>query len=863
MFKNDSGKISTSTALVVFIIGVVAIAGAAVLLIVRPGLKTSDSTVQADVIPFAARLDKLDGDVGIARPTVSQQGESNQPYQGWTKATVNAPISLGDRIYASNGSKAAIAINRNNYVRLNSGTSLDVVSLSEGHTQLALREGACVFDVGALASDETYEVGTPNGAVDFTQPGLYQVGIDDGGDTVVSVLSGACQVAGLAGSGEVSRGQFLTLAAAETAEAIVSDLSPEVAGPIVNDYYSYRYENAYDGRYSDYHAYESDPNYYGQSYRRSASYQYIPEDAAIAGVEDLDNNGDWQDVPNYGHCWRPRTTSADWAPYRDGYWSDDHTLGLTWVSNERWGWAPYHYGRWAHVNQQWYWVPTEITRHATYAPALVAFLSPRADEVGWVPLGPGDPYVARYYDRDRQPRYAGSRSDIDRYVNVTNVVNYNDQAAVTVVSINQFTRVITPGTTLRPEQDWRRNARPIADPYAVPVVRQIARTLEASRPVVTVPLESEQRFNRRVMMRHQPEMPSGTTNVARALNVEAVPEAAVKQKLKVKNIGQAVTGTQANGIPAVPPEAKVTLQTPEQRDARMNALAAQAAQGNKAAKREMRQLEAQQQAQQQQDVKAQRKAAEQQAAAQQQQQANSQKAQKQAARQQAQQAAQQAEQQRQAQAAQQANSQKAQKQAARQQAQQAAQQSKQQAEQQRQAQAAQQANSQKAQKQAARQQAQQAAQQAEQQRQAQAAQQVNSQKAQKQAARQQAQQAAQQADQQRQAQAAQQVNSQKAQKQAARQQAQQEGQQAAQKQAQQDAARQQAQQEQKRIQKQAQQQAAQQQQEQAQQQKQQQKQQRRAETPPETQKAAPNAAQPNPNKAEKRAEKAKNKNSSQ
>jgi hypothetical protein len=858
MLKNESGKISLSAALVVFIIGVLAIVGAAVLLSVRPGMKNTDGTVQANVIPFAARLDKLDGDVGIARQTNTQQGDS---YQGWTKATVNAPISLGDRIYSKAGSKAAIAINRNNYVRLNSGTSLDVVSLSEGNTQLALREGACVFDVGALDSGDTYEVGTPNGAVDFTQPGLYQVGIDDGGDTVVSVLNGACQVAGLAGSGEVSRGQLLTLAAAETAEAIVSDLSPDVAGPIVNDYYSYRYQDAYDGRYSDYQIYESDPNYYQQSYRRSASYQYIPQDSQIAGVEDLDNYGDWQDVPNYGHCWRPRQTSSDWAPYRDGYWSDDHTLGLTWVSNERWGWAPYHYGRWAHVNQQWFWVPAEITRHSTYSPALVAFVSPRADEVGWVPLGPGDAYVPRYYDRDYQPRYAGSRSDIDRYVNVTNVVNYNDASAVTVVSINQFTRVITPGTVLRPEQDWRRNARPIADPYAVPVVRQIARTLESSRPVVDVPLESQQSFNRPVMMRHRPVMPSSTTNVAETLNVKPVPETAVKQKLKVKNIGQAATTTQANGIPAVPQAAKVSQQTTQERDARINALSAQAAQGNKAAKREMRQLEAQQQTQPQQDAKAQRKAAQQQAAAQQQQQAEQQKAQKKAERQQAQQAqqaAQQAEQQR-AQAAQQANPQKAQKQAARQQAQQAAQQ----AEQQRQAQSAQQVNSQKAQKQAARQQAQQAAQQAEQQRQAQAAQQVDSQKAQKQAARQQAQQAAQQAEQQRQAQPAQQVNSQKAQKQAARQQAQQDSQQAAQKQAQQEAARQQAQQEQKRIQKQAQQQAAQQQQEQAQQQKQQQKQQRRAEAQPEAQKAQPNAAQPNPNKAEKRGEKAKNKNSNQ
>src|SRR6266571_1254489 len=89
---------------------------------------------------------------------------------------------------------------------------------------------------------------------------------------------------------------------------------------------------------------------------------HITTTKPIAGLEDLDDSGDWEDVPSYGHCWHPRATSADWAPYRDGYWSNNYAVGLTWVSNERWGWAPYHYGRWAHVNQNWYWVPAEAVR---------------------------------------------------------------------------------------------------------------------------------------------------------------------------------------------------------------------------------------------------------------------------------------------------------------------------------------------------------------------------------------------------------------------------------------------------------------------------------------------------------------------
>lgn len=822
-----------------FVIGAAALVGAAVLLWLRPGLKGGNTVEASDAIPFAARMDRLDGEVGIARQTSPEA----QPYQGWTKSTVNAPVSLGDRIYVKEGSSAAIAFSGRNYARLNPNTALDVVSLTQGHTQLALREGACVFDVGDLDSGEVFEIGTPNGAVDFAEPGLYQVGIDDGGDTVVSVLNGLANVAGLAGSGEVSKGQLLTLAAAEAAEAVISELSPNVAGTIVNDYYSYRYPGDYDGRYADYRVYQEDPSYYEESYHRSVSYQYVSDDTEIAGLDDLDDYGDWEDVPNYGHCWRPRDTSGDWAPYRDGYWSHDYPVGLTWVSNERWGWAPYHYGRWAHVNQRWYWVPEEAVRRPVYAPALVAFVSlPRADEIGWVPLGPGDPYVPRYYDRDYQPRYIGSQRDVERYQNVADIVNYHDPAAVTVVSISQFTRVITPAAVVRPDPTYFASTRPVIDPFAVPTLRQLAPTMEASRPVVTVPVEVHEVLARPIVVRQQPSAPPVSSNIAETLKVQPIPEDKAKQKLRIKNSGAAVVATQSNGLPSLPPEAKVGQLSEQERQARIAELSAQAAQGNKAAKREVRQLEEQQ-----------RQQAAQQALMQQQQQAEQRKAEKQAARVQAQQAGQQ----NQAQAAQEAEQRKAQKQAARQQAQQA--------EQQRQAQATQEAEQRKAQKRAARQQPQQAAQQteqrkaekraaqqAEQQRQQQAAQQAaqaeQQRKAQKQAARQQAQQ---QAEQQRQSQAAQQQAAQqaeqrKAQKQAAQQQAQQ-----------QEAARQQAQREQQRIQKQAQQQAQQQAQRQAQQQREQQKAEKRTQRQVPHQQGQP---QVNPNKAERKAEKAKNKN---
>jgi hypothetical protein len=785
-------------ALIVVLLGAIIIAGAAFVISCSHSGQDPNTVAANEGPPLAARVDQLDGTAGIAAPSPTPaptQGQTGpQTESGWTKAGVNTPVSVGSRLYTRESSKLGIAFSGRNYARLNQNTSLDVLSLSQRRTQLALRDGSCIFSVGALAPEELFEVGTPNGAIDFTQPGLYQVGIDDGGNALVSCLSGTAQVVGLGGSGEVTKGQLLTLAAAAASEAIVSQLAPTVAGSICNDYYSYRYPSTYDGRYADYNRYLDDPYYY-DPYRRSVSYQYIPDDSEVAGLDDLDRYGDWSDLQGYGHCWRPRE-AAGWVPYRDGSWSDDRALGLTWVANERWGWAPYHYGRWAHVNEGWYWVPAEVVSQPVYAPALVAFVQmPEPDRVGWLPLGPGDPYVPRYYDREYRPQYIGSTTVVNKYVNITNITNYNVPGAVTVVRTTEFTGVITPAIAQTVDPAVLGRTRPVMDPFAVASVRELAPNMMAVRPRVEVPVGAEQSLSRPVVISQTPVVPTVAASTVQALKVQPVSEDVRKRKLEVKQTAQPVVALRPDGVPIAPvpagqpqagPNAQVGPNAQEQqlqmatqqRQARMAQLAPQAAQGNKAAKQEMRQL--------QEDQRVQDKAARKAAAQGQQgtagqpatpgqpgskqgqpgQSPEQRKAQKQAERQQAQQAQQgqqQAEQQRQAQAAQLAAQQKAQKQAARQQAQQQAQQAAAQQQQQRQ----QAAEQRKTQKQAQQQAAGQQADQAQQQRQ----QAPEQRKAQKQAQRQAAGQQADQAQQQRQ-QAAEQRKAQKqAQRQAAGQQA--------------------------------------------------------------------------------------------
>src|SRR6185436_14065391 len=135
---------------------------------------------------------------------------TNSANETWVPATANQPFSVGDRIYTRDNAHASLAFTGRNFARLNPNTSLDVLSLADRRTQLALRDGSAMFDVGYLQPGELFEVATPYGAVDFQQPGLYDVGFDNG-NVVVSALSGLAQVVGLGGSGQINKGEVLRL----------------------------------------------------------------------------------------------------------------------------------------------------------------------------------------------------------------------------------------------------------------------------------------------------------------------------------------------------------------------------------------------------------------------------------------------------------------------------------------------------------------------------------------------------------------------------------------------------------------------------------------------------------------------------
>lgn len=536
-----------------------------------------ERTAEAKSLPNAARIDRVHGQVGV------NHSLDNNASNDWIEATQNTPISVGDRVYTREGSGAEVAFTGRNFATLDANTSLDVLDLSNQRTQIALRNGSGLFDVGSIGSGDLFEVATPCGAVDLQEAGLYRVAIEDNGNASITALSGHAQLIGQGGSGVVQKGETMTVPC-QGGSGVLSRVDAGQAGTLLDNYYRARYPRKYDGRYHNYYTYLDDPYYY-DPYRQYPSYNYVSE--YVPGIDDLDYYGDWQYVSDYGYGWRPRVDNG-WAPYQSGYWTMDYPFGLTWVSNEPWGYAPYHYGRWAYFGNQWYWIPDATRSYPTYSPALVAFLPFNDSSVAWVPLGPSDLYSSWYYDQSWQPVYYSQPPVIEQ-----RIVNITVPGAVTVVPVQDFTSVIDPGVITRVDAQTFTRVQPVLDPLTVAPLRRAAFQTQA-RQRFDVPQAVAQRIaNTPVITSTSPSAPPFRRDLAKTLRVQSLPDRIRNQKIQFRDERTAtVTAPQGEGAPVTSQQQNLAAE--QARERQIADLSRQAARGDRNARQQIQDLRRQQ-----------------------------------------------------------------------------------------------------------------------------------------------------------------------------------------------------------------------------------------------------------------------------
>lgn len=403
-----------------------------------------------------ARLGKVGGSVSFQPANLHE----------FTPAELNRPYTVGDSFWSGPDGRGELQTD-NAALRFNGNTSLTIQDLSSEATQIKLASGTLSVRLHTLAPGESFEVDATHRSFQLTQIGQYRIEIAANDDNLITVRFGHA---------EASKDNGETESISQGMQAQVSgDALHQHTAPAIDEFDTWCIKR-------------------DQREDASASAHYVSRD--LPGYADLDDAGAWRTLPNYGAVWFPSNMDPDWVPDRFGHFIQADPWDAHWVEDKPWGFAPFHYGRWVNVHNEWGWIPptsgkavagdTQFAVRPYYAPALVAFakfppgkVQPGA-VVGWFPLGPGEAWVPGF---NASPNYLmrvnvsntaiADRTVLDR-PDLSRMVYANRDAAMTAVPSDafasgrvvgkQFVRippdaVARAAVTAGPDVDFTREAR--------------------------------------------------------------------------------------------------------------------------------------------------------------------------------------------------------------------------------------------------------------------------------------------------------------------------------------------------------------------------------------------------------------------
>ena len=437
-----------------------------------------DQSAEQDPPSRVGYVSLIEGTVSM-RPAAADPNATDTP---WAPATVNYPMTAGTSLWTEPGAKAEIQVGAAR-IDLDGGTEVDIVAIDDQNVDINVPQGRADVHLHGRQQNENYEATLPRGTAALMADGTYRlIAGDDQAPTRIGALYGNVQLLEPSQTVPVATDNELVVTAGDPLEYTQQPLQ----------------DDAFDHWVADrVHRFDQPP-----------AHRYVSPQ--VVGAESLDQYGAWQQTPQYGAVWMPSSVGADWAPYREGHWRWVAPWGWTWVDDEPWGFAPFHYGRWAQFDGRWGWVPGEVVERPVYAPAMVAFVGGEPGPgvgvavgigvgigigaaIGWVPLGPHEVYRPPYHVSERYIQNVNvtnvSRTEINNITvnhtvnNVTNVT-YVNQRAVTVVNHDAFVNARPVRAAALPQAQAAAFTHPIAT--GAPAGRPGAPAAGAGLPQPTV-----------------------------------------------------------------------------------------------------------------------------------------------------------------------------------------------------------------------------------------------------------------------------------------------------------------------------------------------------------------------------------------
>jgi FecR protein. len=360
----------------------------------------------------------------------------------WVEAQINRPLITGDKLWTDHDSRAELEIG-SSALRLDAQTSFDFLNLDDQTAQIELTEGSLNLRVRRLYDNQVYEIDTPTLAFVINRVGEYRLTVlPNGQSTVVNVLQGGGDAYGENGArSRIEEGQSVTFNDSGLRDYYTDSLPPPDS---FDEFCRQR-----DGRSGPRQVARlrvrgrdrlSGPRRQRRLERRArVRSRLVPDDR------------------------RGRLVALSQRPLGLG-----RRVGWTWIDDAPWGFAPFHYGRWAYIGNRWGWCPGAIGVRPYYAPALVAFIGGGVSvgvavggPVGWFPLGPRDVYFPGYHVSQR---YFTNVNVTNTVVNTTVINNYYgnySRGDVNYTQINYANRNINGAVTAVPATAFA-SARPVA-----------------------------------------------------------------------------------------------------------------------------------------------------------------------------------------------------------------------------------------------------------------------------------------------------------------------------------------------------------------------------------------------------------------